>query len=273
MINAKTKLYALIGKPVEHSLSPAIHNSLFKKYNINSVYLAFEVDDLETAIEGVRGLKISGLNITLPYKEKILPFLDELSEEAEAIGSVNTVINREGKLIGYNTDGIGALRALERFTNVKDKRVLILGAGGAGKAIAYTLSKLAKVVVLNRTEKKAKALERFGVKGEKLNKENLSHYLAWAEIVINATSVGMNEDKSVVLEEFLRKGLVVFDIVYSPLETKLLKEAKQRDCLTIDGLWMLVYQGAESFRLWTGIRANVEFMRKKALEALEDGSI
>ncbi|AHF79880.1 shikimate dehydrogenase [Thermococcus paralvinellae] len=269
MIDAKTKLYGLIGKPVEHSLSPAIHNALFKKYNINAVYLAFEVDDLESAVKGIRGLKISGLNVTMPYKEQILEFLDGLSEEANAIGSVNTVVNREGKLIGYNTDGIGTLKALKRFTEVEGKRVLLLGAGGAGKAITYTLSRLAKVVVLNRTEKKAKELEKFGVKGEKLSKESLEYYLSWADIVINATSLGMNEDKTPIPKELLKEKLVVFDIVYSPLETKLLRETRKFGCLTIDGLWMLIYQGAESFRLWTGVKPDVEFMRKVALEALK----
>ncbi|MBO8173771.1 MAG: shikimate dehydrogenase [Thermococcus sp.] len=269
MINAKTKLYGLIGKPVEHSLSPAIHNALFKKYNINAVYLAFEVNDLDSAVKGVRALGISGLNVTMPHKEQILEFLDGLSEEAKAIGSVNTIVNREGKLIGYNTDGIGALKALKRFTEVENKNILVLGAGGAGKAIAYTLSRLAKVVVLNRTERKAKELEKFGVKGEKLSKESLEHYLSWADIVINATSLGMNEDKSPIPKKLLRENLVVFDIVYFPLETKLLREAREVGCLTIDGLWMLIYQGAESFKLWTGVKPDVEFMRKVALEALK----
>ena len=266
-INAKTRLYGLIGKPIEHSLSPVIHNALFKKYNINAVYLTFEVDDLDSAVKGVKALGISGLNVTMPYKEQILEFLDELSEEANAIGSVNTVVNREGKLIGYNTDGIGALKALKRFTEVENKNILVLGAGGAGKAIAYTLSRLAKVVVLNRTERKAKELEKFGVKGDKLSKESLEHYLGWADIVINATSLGMNEDKSPIPKELLRENLVVFDIVYSPLETKLLREAREAGCLTIDGLWMLIYQGAESFRLWTGVKPDVEFMRREALKS------
>ncbi|HII67904.1 MULTISPECIES: shikimate dehydrogenase [Thermococcus] len=269
MIDAKTRLYGLIGKPVEHSLSPTIHNTLFRKYSINAVYLAFEVNDLESAVRGVQALGISGLNVTMPYKEQILEFLDRLSKEARAIGSVNTVINRGGKFIGYNTDGIGALKALKRFTEVENKNILVLGAGGAGKAIAYTLSSLAKVVVLNRTERKAKELEKFGVKGEELSKESLEYYLSWADAVINATSIGMNEDESPITKELLRKNLVVFDIVYSPLETKLIREAREVGCLAIDGLWMLIYQGAESFRLWTGIKPDVEFIHKVVLEALK----
>ena len=270
MVNAKTRLYGLIGKPVEHSLSPVIHNALFKRYNINAVYLAFEVDDLDSAVRGIKALKISGLNITMPYKERILEFLDELSEEAGAIGSVNTVVNRAGELIGYNTDAVGVLKALKHFTEVKDRRILILGAGGAGKAIARALSRLAKVVVLNRTERKAKELEKFGLKGEKLSRESLEYYLSWADILINATSIGMNEDKSLIPKELLRKNLTVFDIIYSPLETRLLRDARKVGCLTVDGLWMLIYQGAESFRLWTGIDPDVGFMRKVALEALRD---
>lgn len=268
MIN--TKLYGLIGKPVEHSLSPAIHNALFKKHKINAIYLPFEVDDLESAVKGARALGIQGLNVTMPYKERILEFLDGISDDANVIGSVNTIVNREGKFVGYNTDGIGVLKALKRFVEIKNKRILVLGAGGAGRAIAYTLSKLTEVVVLNRTERKAKELEKFGVKGEKLSKGRLEYYSSWADIVINATPIGMNEDRSPVPGELLRKNQVVFDIVYSPLETRLLREAREAGCLTIDGLWMLVYQGAESFRLWTGIKPDVEFMRNVALEVLKN---
>ncbi|AFK23195.1 shikimate dehydrogenase [Pyrococcus sp. ST04] len=272
-MNGETKVYAVIGKPVRHSLSPVMHNALFKKYGINAVYVAFEVfpEQLRDAILGVRALGIAGLNVTMPHKEKIIEYLDKVSPDSKAISSVNTVINSNGELIGYTTDGTGARKALERFTNVEGSRVLILGAGGAGKAIAYELAKYSDVVVLNRTPEKARALEKFGIKGDALTMENLSYYIEWADILINATSVGMGKYESLVPKELLREGLVVMDIVYKPIKTKLLKDAEKAGCLTVDGLWMLVYQGAESFKLWTGIHPDVELMRRVALEGLRKG--
>ncbi|ASJ16268.1 shikimate dehydrogenase [Thermococcus chitonophagus] len=268
-MDAETRVYAVIGNPVRHSLSPTMHNALFKKYSLNAVYVAFEVsrENAREAVEGIRVLGIAGVNVTMPLKEEVARYV-ELSEDARAIGSVNTIVNSNGKLLGYTTDGIGARRALERFTTLEGANVLILGAGGAGKAIAYELSKVASVVVLNRTVEKAKALEDFGVKGDALTPENLEYYLELADVLINATSVGMNEDRSLVPREMLKPGLVVMDIVYKPLITRLLREAKEKGCTIVDGLWMLVYQGAESFKLWTGIEADVELMRRVALERL-----
>ncbi|AEC51236.1 shikimate 5-dehydrogenase [Pyrococcus sp. NA2] len=270
-INAKTKVYGLIGKPVRHSLSPIMHNALFEKYNINAVYLAFEVElgRLRDAIMGAKALGIMGLNVTMPHKVEVTKFLDELSDEAREIGSVNTIANEDGRLVGYNTDGIGARKALERVTEVEGSKVLILGAGGAGRAIAYELSKVAEVVVLNRTLEKAKELEKFGVKGDSL--EELPYYIEWADILINATSVGMGEERSIVPKNLLRPSLVVMDIVYKPLLTRLLRDARSMGCVTVDGLWMLVYQGAESFKIWTGVEVDVEFMRRVALEGLRGG--
>ncbi|AAL81817.1 shikimate dehydrogenase [Pyrococcus furiosus DSM 3638] len=269
MINGETKIYGIIGNPVKHSLSPIMHNALFKKFGINAIYVPFEVKkDLKNAINGVKALDIQGVNVTMPYKEEVIKFLDELSEDSQNIGSVNTVVNLEGKLVGYTTDGIGARRALERFTQVDGANILILGAGGAGKAIAYELSKVANVVVLNRTIEKAKRLEKFGIVGDSL--EALPYYVEWADILINATSVGMNEEKSLVPKNLLRPGLVVMDIVYKPLNTLLLRYAQEKGCIAIDGLWMLVYQGAESFRLWTGEEGDVELMRRVALAWLRE---
>ena len=257
-------LYALIGKPVGHSLSPAIHNALFRYYGIEACYTALEVNpgELEEIVRGLRALS-RGFNVTMPYKTDIIRLLDLLAGDAEEIGSVNTVVNR-GKLVGFNTDGVGARRALERLVTLKNRKILLLGAGGAGKAIAYELSKDNEVVVLNRTLEKAKALEKFGVKGAKLSLINLSRYLRWAEVLINATSVGMNSDETPVPAEMLRNGLTVMDIVYSPIKTRLLREAETKGCLIIDGLWMLIYQGVESFKLWTGIEANPFFARAVA---------
>ncbi|CAB49372.1 shikimate dehydrogenase [Pyrococcus abyssi] len=263
------KVYGLIGKPVSHSLSPVMHNALFRKYGIDAVYVTFEVEELGKAIDGVRALGISGLNVTMPYKEVVTKFLDELSEDAREINSVNTIINLEGSLIGYTTDGVGARKALERFTEIEGRNVLILGAGGAGKAIAYELSKIANIVVLNRTPSKAKSLEKFGVKGGSL--DELPNYVGWADVLINATSVGMGTNESLVPRRLLRRELIVMDIVYKPLKTRLLRDAESVGCRVIDGLWMLIYQGAESFKLWTGIYPDVELMRRVSLERLGKG--
>jgi len=274
MINASTKLYALIGNPVRHSLSPAIHNALFQKYNVNGVYLAFEILDSKEMKDLVMSSRafIRGFNITMPYKREVMGFLDEISEEAEVIGALNTVVNSNGRLIGYNTDGFGAFKALERETTMNNRKILLLGAGGAGRAIACSLSKSNEVVVLNRSVEKAKDLEGFGLKGDVLDKKNLESYMGWADILINATSVGMNEPKSIVPKDLLDDKHIVLDIVYSPLKTRLLKEAEEKGCKVIDGLWMLIYQGARSFELWTGIQPDVDFMRKVALEALGNES-
>jgi shikimate dehydrogenase len=270
MIDASTKAYALLGSPVRHSLSPAIHNALFQKYDINAVYLAFEISDTRKMKDLVQSSRIllKGFNVTMPYKRKVLNFLDDTAEEVDSIKAINTVVNSEGKLIGYNTDGFGALKALEREAQMSKWKVLLLGAGGAGRSIAYSLSKSNDLVVLNRSVEKAKDLEGFGLKGEELNIKNLEHYLAWADVLINATSVGMDESKSIVPRGLLHDRHIVLDIVYSPLKTKLLKDAEARGCRVIDGLWMLIYQGARSFELWTGIKPDVDFMRKIALEAL-----
>lgn len=272
MADAETRLYGVIGFPVRHSLSPVMHNAAFKALGINAIYLAFEVppERLGDAMEGVRALGISGLNVTMPHKGAVIHFLDSLSEDSGEIGSVNTVVNRKGKLEGHTTDGLGARRALERAIELGGRKILIIGAGGAGKAIAYELSKDNEVVVLNRTLEKAKALERFGIMGDALNRENLGKYLEWAEVLINATSVGMNSWETPVPGEMLRKDLVVMDIVYKPLKTRLLTEAELRGCKTVDGLWMLVYQGIESFRLWTGFKPDEGLMRGAALEGISE---
>ncbi len=271
-MDAKTRLYGVMGHPIGHSLSPTMQNAAFKELGINAVYIAFDVrpENVENAIRGIRALGISGMNVTMPLKESVLPYLDALSVDAEEIGSVNTIVN-EGELMGYTTDGIGARKALERVTKLNGKNVLIIGAGGAGKAIAHEMAKTSEVVVLNRTVEKAKALERFGVKGDSLNFENLRRYLSWADVLINATSVGMNSDESLVPGSLLREDLVVMDIVYRPLKTRLLKDAEEAGCVVVDGLWTLVYQGAESFYLWTGRRVDPELMRRAALEGLRKG--
>ena len=275
MINGKTSVLCLIGNPTRHSLSPIIHNASLTHLNLNYVYVSFEVEPnyLRASIEGLRALGIRGANVTMPYKTEVIKYLDKISKLANETGAVNTILNEKGKLIGYNTDGIGALKALERFTDVNDKKVVLLGAGGAARAIATILSgKVSELVILNRTRQKADQLAQklkekdVNVKALQLSDRNLRTEVGNSNILINATSVGMNSNISLVSKEILKQGLVVFDLVYTPLETKLLRDAKAKQCITIDGLWMLIYQGAESLKIWTGHYPSIELMREAAIK-------
>ncbi|RJS90094.1 shikimate dehydrogenase [Candidatus Bathyarchaeota archaeon] len=282
-ISGKTKVCAVIGDPVEHSLSPCFQNAAFQHLGLDFVYVAFTVkaEELRGAIEGVRSLGFHGLNVTMPHKISIIQYLDELDEDAERIGSVNTVLNQDRRLIGYTTDGVGALNALKNNgVDPKGKKIVILGAGGASRSVSLALIKEAKeLVILNRTVRRAERLvcdlhrlvrEDKKVRSGGLTEENLRKELKNADILINATPVGMmpNEDKMPVKEEHLHPNLVVFDLVYNPIETKLLRKAKMIGAKTIDGLSMLIHQGAASFEIWTGVKAPIHVMMKAAKEEL-----
>lgn len=289
MIDAKTKFLCVIGKPIEHSLSPLMHNAAFKHLNLNYAYLAFSVDEenLEHAIEGFKALGFIGANVTIPHKVRVINYLDSLSEEAEQIGAVNTVKfqkeNGKTKAIGYNTDAYGALKALEEAqAGVDNKKILILGSGGAARAIAFGLAlkkKPKEIVILGRTFEKAKILaekvSKFSKKclAKHWNEENLKRSAEQCDILINCTPVGMHPhvNSSPVKKELLRKDMVVFDIVYNPVETRLLKEAKEIGARVIDGVDMFVYQGAEALKIWLGIEAPVKIMKKAVLEKLKEG--
>jgi len=276
-ISGRTKVCALIGKPVDHSLSPCIQNTAFQYLGLDYVYVAFEVEpkDLEDLILGVRSLKIHGLNVTMPLKEKILRRLDLLDDNAKRIGAVNTIINKQGKLIGYNTDGEGALRALEANSQEpKNKKIVSLGAGGASRALCYELVEEAReIVILNRTQQRAAALAEelsniFDNKTryDRLERSILEIELENADLLINATSLGMypHEDKSPIDQDLLRSDLPIFDLVYNPIETRLLYEARSIGAPTIGGLNMLVHQGASSFEIWTEKKAPVNIMMNAA---------
>jgi len=281
-ISGKTKICALIGDPVEHSLSPHIHNAAFKHLKLNFVYIAFKVsrENVKEALLGVRALGIKGLNVTMPLKTSVIPYLDKLDSNAEKIGAVNTILNHEGTLIGYNTDGLGALHALRaRGQNPSGKNILILGAGGAARAVAFALCEEAcTLTILNRTFRKAKKLaeelgEKFGkkVKHGRLAPQDLKTNVKEADILINATSVGMipYENETPVDTKLLHSNLTVFDLVYNPQETRLLREAKAAGARTIDGLSMLIHQGAISFEIWTGRKAPIDVMVKACEKALK----
>lgn len=281
-IQGTTKICALIGDPVEHSLSPCIHNAAFQHLKLDYVYVAFQVrrEELAKTIQGVRSLKIHALNVTMPLKVDVIQYLDRVDDVVKMVGAVNTILNDEGSLIGYNTDGKGALMALKANNeSPADKKIVILGAGGASRAISYSLAEETReIMILNRTLEKAESLvkdlsSKFGnkVRSGKLCRNLLRKELTEADLLINATSLGMhpNEDKTPVKKNLLRPDLPVFDLVYDPLETRLLMEAKSVGAKTIEGLAMLVYQGAASFEIWTGKKAPIQVMLEAAQEKIE----
>ena len=284
MISGKTAVYGLIGDPVEHSLSPAMQNAAFKALDLDCVFLAFKVSaaDVEDALLGMRSLAVQGLNVTMPHKSSVIPHLDEIDETAKLLDSVNTILNHHGKLRGFSTDGAGARHALEENgANLSGKRLVLLGAGGAAKAIAYELAKeVSELILLNRTPAKTEPLAQ--VINEKINKnvvtgslspEIVQKSLRDADILINATSTGMHPrpTESLVKPAWLKPNLVVMEIVYNPLETKLTRDAKRAGAKVISGLEMLIYQGATSFEIWTGKPAPVEIMRKAAQSQIKGG--
>jgi len=282
-ISGNTRLCGVIGDPVEHTMSPVMHNAAFRERGIDYFYVPFRVkkEELGKAIEGMRALNIKGLNVTIPHKVAILQFLDKLDSLAEQIGAVNTIVNDDGVLTGYNTDATGFLQALlERGIEPEGKNVVIIGAGGASRAISFILAdRGAHLVILNRLLELDWAKELAGrisqafskeVEALELNRENLTGALGKADILVNATSVGMspNIDQTPVDADLLRPELVVFDIVYNPIKTRLLREAEAAGAETISGLDMLIWQGALAFEIWTGQKAPVKLMREEALKLL-----
>ncbi len=282
-ISGATKVCGIIGDPVGHSLSPVMHNAAFERLRLDFIYVAFTVrkEELAKAMNGVRSLGVHGLNVTMPHKNAIVTYVDELDQTAEFINAVNTVLNRDGKLIGFNTDGVGALEALsENGLDPKNKKLLLLGAGGAANAIAFqTAHEVNELVILNRTPQKARKLaeslnKKFGKKAtaKSLSAENVEEEIQNSDILVNATSVGMHPsiNQSPVAPELLRPDLCVMDIVYNPLETRLAREAKKKGARVISGVEMLIYQGAASFEIWTGHRAPVNVMREAVLKTLAE---
>ncbi len=278
IIDGSTKIVGVLGYPVKHTASPCMHNAAFEALNLNWVYLPFEVkpENLELAVKALIPLNIRGVNLTIPHKKAVVPFLDELSPEAEFIGAVNTIVRKGNKLIGHNTDGKGFVRALEEEKiSIAGKNILILGAGGASYGISRELfSKGAKkITIANRTLKKAQDLKKLlsGIEVLPLETTSLKSALKDTTIIINTTSVGMKEnDPLLISEDCLTSSLeAVIDLIYSPSQTKLLKAAKNKGIKTLNGLGMLLHQGALSFELWTGKKAPIEVMRKALYKRMD----
>ena len=280
-ITGKTKVCGIIGDPVTHSMSPVMQNAAFQAANLDYAYVAFPVsgDDILRCAGAVRTLGIRGLNVTVPHKVAIMSTLDEIDSLAGHVGAVNTIVNDGGKLTGYNTDGPGFMRALAGAgLNVAGKAVVLLGAGGAARAVAYSLAEDgARLTILNRSVTRAEALAREisatrndHVGYAPLERACLAEKLAAAEILVNTTSVGMSPDVDATPcpQDLLRENLAVCDIVYHPLQTRLLREADAAGATTIGGAEMLIYQGAQAFELWTGVSAPVEVMRRAVMERL-----
>ncbi len=269
MMDANTSLFGLIGNPVAHSLSPLMHNQAFAAAGCNAVYLAFRVSDPGAVLKGIKALNVKGLSVTLPHKIAVMEYLDEIDKTAAKIGAVNTIVNNNGKLTGYNTDCQGAVNALRTRTTLEGKSIAIIGAGGAARAIGFGLTSVAeRLTILNRTRKT----------GEHLANDLQADFLPLDEcqtdcydILINTTPVGMHPDTAAtpIAKHALSREKVVMDIVYNPLNTRLLKDAADRGCITINGLDMFVFQGAHQFELWTAKKAPVEVMRQAVLEALQ----
>ena len=278
-IKGSTNIVGLIGHPVEHSFSPPMHNAAFDALGMDYTYVAFDVNpaELQKAIEGAKSLNIGGFNVTIPHKIEVIKYLDEIDDVARLIGAVNTIDFKNLK--GYNTDGIGAVRAIEEVISIKNKNVVIAGAGGASRAISFYIAKYGadSLTILNRNVDKAQSLagdvSNSGliddVKSDSINEINA--YLADADILVDTTPLGMHphiNDQPIATAENMHDELVVFDAVYNPNETVLLKQAIEAGAKPVYGIKMLLYQGAESFKIWTGADAPVDIMEKALKDTL-----
>ena len=270
-ISGKTKIIGLIGEDIENSLSPLFHNQIILKHSLNFCYLPFQVaeNELGEAIQGVRALNVRGVNITFPYKEKVIEFLDEVEESARRIGAVNTIVNNKGNLKGYNTDVIGFKKSLQdkgKFV-IKEKNAVILGAGGAARGVIYTLLEegIEEISIFNRTLAKAEKIKqdfspffpRSGINIFSFEQDNIKDKIKEANLLVNATSIGMASRVSsnpLPDEKLFHPNLLVYDLIYHPAKTLFLKQAERAGAKIINGVPMLVYQGIESLYLWTGFK-------------------
>jgi len=277
---ANTELIGLIGHPIKHSYSPFIQNYALELMNLEYIYLPFDVpaENLKSAVNGVVSLGLKGLNVTLPHKEKIIKYLDELSEEASIIGAVNTIVNDHGKLIGYNTDAHGILETLLPYKDkISGTKVTVIGAGGSARAVIYTLLRHFKpeeLNIINRTQQRADTLVNdFSLKMrydsfhtfELFPPDNVET-LSNSCLIVNATTMGMFpdvEDTITDLENSFNEDQIVFDLIYNPTKTKFLQMAEMQGAKVVGGLKMLISQAAKSFELWTGIEMPMDNITKK----------
>jgi shikimate dehydrogenase len=282
-VSGETRLFVIFGDPVEHSLSPVMQNVAFQAAGINGLYIPWQVKaaGLQAAFEAIRGMEnFGGANVTVPHKERAVSFVDECLPEAAAVGAVNTIVSKGGRLLGANTDGQGFLRSLleEGGFAPRGERAVILGAGGGARAVAWSLVEagISEVTILNRTMKRAESLaemvrRRIGISASAIGPGDprIAERVAGCGLLVNATSLGLHpSDPPPINPALLRPGLLVYDLIYRPRETTLLREAKKRGCRVVGGLGMLLYQGALAFELWTGQKPSEEAMRTALIQAL-----
>jgi shikimate dehydrogenase len=280
--DSHTVMYGVIGDPIRHSKSPVMLNRAFRETGVNAAYAAFEISpgQLKDAVNGIKALQFRGLNVTIPHKVEVMAYLDHIDESARMIGAVNTIVNDDGKLTGYNTDGIGYVRSLQEETgfSVKGKKILLLGAGGAARGVAYALAKegAAAIWVANRTPQRATELAKIInslTAAEGMGLSEISDIKTKVDLVVNTTSSGMHPHiNNTPIDDlsWFHPGLVVSDLIYNPRITKLLKEAQARGARIHGGLGMFVYQGAYAFEYWTGQPAPVKAMRQAAEMSLAE---
>ena len=264
-IDQRTKLCAVIGNPVEHSLSPLIHNVAIAYHKINAVFLAFKSQSAQSAMEAMRALDICALSVTIPFKEAVIPFIDDIDYEAEAVGNVNTVINRNGRLKGFNTDIDGIEQSLNGV-RVENQEVLLIGAGGAAKTIAHVIHKRkGQLHIVNRDIVEASSVaSKYGATCNSLKDIRKVIEEIRPKIIINATPVGMGKmrGKSLVPRFLLKKGMTVFDVIYNPLRTKFIRDGEASSCRVITGDRMFLGQGARQFELWSRKKAPLKIMER-----------
>jgi len=282
MISGKTSMYGIFGHPVEHTFSPGMHNAAFARIGLDGCYAPFDVspDDLAHAVHAIVPLGLRGLNITVPHKEKIIPFLDELTDDARLIGAVNTIEVRDGRLIGHNTDGRGFVRSLREETSFrpKGKTLLMVGSGGAARAVCFNLALAGAGTLLLHDIEPAKA-ERLGrdirsattTRVTVLDVSGLQTLAPTADCIINATPLGLKKSDPLPLSrDLIQKGQLVCDLVYNPPDTRLLRAARSRGAKTLRGIGMLLYQGVIAFEIWTGKKAPVDVMKKALARQMRD---
>ncbi len=280
-INAETELYGIIGYPVKHSISPEMHNAAFNAVSYNAVYLAFEVpkEKLAEAVGGIRSLGVKGVSVTIPHKVSVMQFIDEIDPLAQRVGAVNTIKNENGLLKGYNSDVYGAYLALKNKTIIEGMKVAVLGSGGAARAVAFAVADLGKaseVFIVSRNEKTREELavmlrnEGRVVRVFGWDLDDIRRAVEEANIVVNTTPLGMKpyEDQTPVPPDFIREDHVIFDVVYVPKRTLLLKESLKRGATIIEGIDMLVNQALIQFKIWTGLEPPREVYWEVALELL-----
>ncbi|NLX61293.1 MAG: shikimate dehydrogenase [Tissierellia bacterium] len=281
-IQGTTKLMGLIGYPLKHSKSPHMHNTAFEALGLDYVYLAFEIKDgyLKEALDALKILNVEGFNVTMPHKTKIIEYLDEIAPDAKIIGAVNTVKYEEGRLIGYNTDGRGFVKSLEeKGVEFKGEKIVLVGGGGAARAVASQLAfeGAGEIVLFNRTLSKAeeivgninKNVPDCESRALELNESLLIEEIQDAKLLVDCTSLGMKDtiDQSIISSpDYLPKDLFVADIVYGPYKTKLLKIAEEAGCRYMNGLMMMIWQGAIAFKIWTGKDMPIKLIKEEILD-------